>query len=245
MSVRRVIVEVDPAALNVAEFCRLHGVSTWFFWDLRRRYHLEGDAVLTPKSRAPRHPAGRTPAAIEDMIVAKRKELGDAGLDDGAATIAFHLREVPGLPSESTIWRMLKARGMVVAAPSKAPRSAARSYTADRANECWALDDWEWALADGSPVKILDVIDDHSRYAVASTAMRSCTGTGALDALAGAAVYVGWPARFWSDNARSFTGTLATALGALGVTASHTRPYSPRSNGKVCEHHGWRSIASV
>jgi transposase InsO family protein len=237
MSLRRAIIEVDPAMLNVAEFCRVHGVSTWFFWDLRRRYGIEGVAVLTPKSRAPRHPAKRTPTEIEDAIVAKRKDLDDAGLDCGAATIAFHLRDLPGLPSESTIWRILTARGMIVATPSKAPTPGGRSYTAERANECWALDDWEWTLVDDSPVKILDVIDDHSRYAVTCTAMTSCTGAGAFEALAGAAAFVGWPTRFWSDNARSFTGALATALAPLGVAASHTRPYSPRSNGKVERFH--------
>src|SRR5215204_2983855 len=115
MSVRRAIIEADLAGLNVTEFCGAHGVSRWFFYDLRRRHCLEGDVVLEPKSRAPHHPAGRTRADVEDAIVAKRKELDDAGLDCGAATIAFHLRDLPGVPSECTIWRILTARGQIVA----------------------------------------------------------------------------------------------------------------------------------
>jgi transposase InsO family protein len=237
MSLRRAIVEADTSELNVAEFCRSHGVSTWFFWDLRRRYNDEGEAALQPKSRAPHHPAGRTPADVEDAIVAMRKQLDDAGLDCGAATIAFHLRDLPGVPSESTIWRILTARGQIVAQPAKAPKHAGRSYTAERANECWALDDWDWFLADGTPVKVLDVLDDHSRYAVACTAMRHCTGAAAFEALAGAAELVGWPTRFWSDNAKAFTETLAAALAPIGVAASHTRPYSPQSNGKAERFH--------
>jgi hypothetical protein len=43
MSLRRAIVEADPGELNVTEFCRCHGVSTWFFWNLRRRYAAEGE----------------------------------------------------------------------------------------------------------------------------------------------------------------------------------------------------------
>lgn len=237
MCLRRAIVEADPGTMNVTEFCRSHGVSTWFFWNLRRRYADEGDAALAPKSRAAHHPAGRTSVEVEDAIVAKRKELDDAGLDSGPATIAFHLRELPGLPTESTIWRLLKARGQIVAQPAKAPRHAGRSYTAERANECWALDDWEWALADGTVVHILDVIDDHSRYAVACTALLHCSGAATFEALAEAAPWVGWPARFWSDNAKAFTATLAAALAPLGVAASHTRPYSPRSNGKAERFH--------
>jgi transposase InsO family protein len=237
MSVRRAIIEADTNTLNVARFCRDHGVSTWFFWDLRRRHEREGDVVLEPKSRAPHRPAGRTCSEVEEAIVRTRKELDDAGWDCGPASIAFELRDLPGLPHESTIWRILTARGLIVADPSKAPKHSGRSFTAERANECWALDDWTWTLADGTDVQILDVLDDHSRYAVACTAMPTCTGAGAFDVIAHGASYLGWPQRFWSDNARAFTGTLATAMTALGVTASHTRPYSPRSNGKVERFH--------
>jgi transposase InsO family protein len=237
MSLRRAIVEADTSELNVTEFCRAHGVSTWFFWDLRRRYTREGDVALEPKSRAPHHPAGRTPPAVEEAIVRTRKELHDAGWDCGPASIAFALRDLPGLPHESTIWRILVARGLVVADPSKAPKASRRSFTAERANECWALDDWTWHLADGTAVQILDVLDDHSRYAVACTVMPTCTGAATFDVITHGASMLGWPQRFWSDNARAFTGTLATALAPLGVAASHTRPYSPRSNGKVERFH--------
>jgi transposase InsO family protein len=237
MSLRRAIVEADTAGMNVADFCRCHGVSTWFFWDLRRRHARDGDAVLEPKSRAPHHPAGRTPLAVEEAIVGKRKELDDAGWDCGPASIAAALDGLDGLPHESTIWRILTARGLIVADPSKAPKGTGRSFTAERANECWALDDWTWRLGDGTAVQILDVLDDHSRYAVACTAMPSCTGAAAFDVFATAASYLGWPQRFWSDNARAFTGTLAHAVRPLGVTASHTRPYSPPSNGKVERFH--------
>src|SRR5262245_33704887 len=133
VSLRRAIVEAVTSEMNVAEFCRDHRVSTWFFWDLRRRYAREGEVVLTAKSRAPHHPAGRTPVVMEDAIVAARKELDDAGWDCGPASIAFRLRDLAGLPSETTIWRILTARGLVVAQPAKAPKPRGVSYTAARA----------------------------------------------------------------------------------------------------------------
>jgi transposase InsO family protein len=237
MSIRRAIVEIDPSTINVTEFCRSHGVSTWFFWDLRRRFAVEGEAALTPKSRAPRRVANRTPARIEGAIVAKRKELLDAGFDAGAGSIAFHLRHLPGLPTESTIWRILKARGFITPDPTKAPKHAHRSFTAERANDCWQLDDTTWELAGGAPVKILNVIDDHSRLAVASVALESCTGAATLTALATAATTLGWPARFLSDNAKAFRQVLAEALGAMGIAHGHSRPYHPQTNGKVERFH--------
>lgn len=237
MSIRRLVVEVDTRGLNVKRFCAEHEISTWFFWDLRRRYAAEGEAALEPKSRAPRVVANKTPADIEDAIVAKRKELGEAGLDAGAETIAFHLRHLAGVPSVSTIWRILRARGFIAAEPSKAPKRTRRSFTAERANECWQLDDTTWTLAGTAEVKVLNVIDDHSRLLVASTAMTTCTGAATLGALAPAATVLGWPARFLSDNAKAFRHVLADALGAIGVVAGHSRPYHPQTNGKVERFH--------
>ena len=54
--------------------------------------------------------------------------------------------------------------------PAKAPKTAGRSFQAERANDCWQIDDTIWALADDTEVKILNVLDDHSRLLVASTA---------------------------------------------------------------------------
>jgi transposase InsO family protein len=237
MSIRRLIVEIDPSTINVTRFCAEHGISTWFFWDLRRRFSLEGDKALTPRSRAPRRVANKTPIDIEDAVVAKRKELLDAGHDAGPASIAFELRHLEGLPSESTIWRRLKSRGFIVDDPSKAPKGSRRRFTATRANESWQLDDTTWALADGTEVKVFNVIDDHSRLNVAATAMATCTGSASLRSLAAAAAVLGWPQRIQSDNAKAFRHTLTTALAELGIAAAHSRPHHPQTNGKVERFH--------
>lgn len=238
MSLRLAVVALDTSTVDVTEFCRAHGISTTWFYDLRKRYAAEGEAGLLARSRAPINPAGRIPAWIEDEVVTKRKELVDAGLDAGPATIWFHLAgRVEPLPSEATIWRILRARGHIVPQPRKAPKPRG-SFTAARANECWALDDTTWPLTDGSEVKILNVIDDHSRLLVASVVVgRSCTGTATLAALATAAGRWGWPERIWADNAKAFKQTLAKALQPLGVSTSHTKPYHPHSNGKVERFH--------
>ncbi len=242
MSLRRAIVESDPATFNVTRFCAEHGVSPWFFWDLRRRHRVEGDVVLEPKSRAAHVVANKTPVHVEDAVVAERKRLDDAGLDSGPATIRFHLLDDPEIaddeiPHESTIWRILKARGFIVDDPSKRPKRTHRSFTAERANECWQIDDTGWWLADHSDVKILNSIDDHSRLLTASTAMATCTGAATFAALADAAGVVGWPERTLSDNATEFRHTLANSLAHLGIAAGHSRPYHPQTCGKVERFH--------
>ena len=234
MSVRRLIVEVDLDGLNVREFCAAHGISTWFFYDLRRRWRRDGDAALEPRSRAPQRVWNKTDSDVEDRLVAARKQLKDAGLDFGPDAVAA---AVVDSPSAATVYRILKTRGFIVAEPRKAPKRSQRRFNAERANESWQLDDTAWALADGTPVKILNIVDDHSRLLVASVAMATCTGAGALAAVADAAATLGWPARFQSDNASTFRHVLADALRPLGVAAAHSRPNHPQTNGKVERFH--------
>jgi transposase InsO family protein len=238
MSVRRLVVEVDAEDLNVTRFCAQHGISTWFFYDLRRRYAAGGLAALEPRSRAPHRVANRTSSDVEDAIVALRKELTDAGLDAGPATIAFHLaaRGIEPRPSEATIWRVLSRRGFIVADPSKAPKHTTRRFAAERANECWQADDTTWTLADDAEVKIINVIDDCTRVAAECRAVPTATMAAVFDALSGGAREWGWPERMLWDNAKAhhaLTPTLAT----LGIATGHPRPYHPQTCGKVERFH--------
>jgi transposase InsO family protein len=237
------IVEVCLDGLNVREFCRSHGVSTWFFYDLRRRYQAEGEAALAVRSKAAKRVANRTASEVEEMIVALRKQLGEDGLDCGAATIRFHLGQARGdpagqrTPSEATIWRVLRRRGFIVAQPHKASKHSHRRFAAARANECWQIDDTSWALEDGTEVKIINVIDDATRLVVAAQAVRTCTGAAALEAVLSGAGRWGLPERMLSDNGPSFRETLAQALGQLGVGYRHSRPHHPQTCGKVERFH--------
>jgi transposase InsO family protein len=243
MSVRRVIVDCDPATMNVTEFCRDHGVSTWFFWDLRRRFASHGEAALSPGSRAPKRVANRLGDDVRDEIVRWRKLLEEAGLDAGAASIAWHHHHEHGwAPSEASIWRVLRQRGFVVANPRKAPKRALRRFQADRANELWQIDATKWELADGTIVEILNVLDDASRVLVASRAVGSCTIATTWQTLCSAASTWGWPEALLSDNARAFRGSdgnggIVSNLQALGIRPAHSRPYHPQTCGKVERFH--------
>ncbi len=87
MSLRLAIAQIDVTEVNVAAFCRDHSISRDRFYTIRRRYEAEGEAGLVQRSRAPNTVANKTSPAVEDLIVSKRKELDDDGLDAGAETI--------------------------------------------------------------------------------------------------------------------------------------------------------------
>jgi transposase InsO family protein len=238
MSLRRLIVETDATSLNVTEFCAQHRISTWFFYDLRRRYAAEGPAALELRSRAPHRAANRTPVEVEDAVVALRKELVDAGLDAGPSTIAYHLAQrssVP-VPSEATIWRILHRRGFITPDPSKVPKHSGRRFAAERANECWQYDDTHWQLADGTNVKIFNALDDCSRLALVCLAVPTVTTAAIFEALTAAANKWGWPERTLCDNASAHLA-LDDTFAALGIATSHSRPYHPQTCGKVERFH--------
>ena len=234
---------------TVAEVCESHGISRSWLYELIARYREAGDEGLRPRSKRPRRSPTRTAARVEDDIVALRKELTELGVDAGAHTIHYHLtrryrRARRTVPSPSTIWRVLSRRGFVTAQPQKRPRSSWRRFEAELPNECWQADTTHWALADGTDVEILNVIDDHSRLLVASRAFPTAKAADVVETFHHATAELGVPASMLTDNGAIFTaksrnGTCAIELEliALGVDYKHSRPYHPQTCGKVERFH--------
>jgi transposase InsO family protein len=241
-----VVAAVVVEGRSKAEVARAYGVSRRWVITLVQRYLSEGDVGLEPRSRRPLSCPGRTPAAIEDEIVAMRKDLTRRGHEAGAATIAFHLQRRHGAaPAISTIWRILTQRGFVTAQPHKRPKSSYVRFCAEQPNERWQADITHWALADGTDIEILNLIDDHSRYCLASTARRVFKAGDVKDVFCQAAARYGDPPALLSDNAAVFTGryrqagrvALEVTLAAKGISFVHSRPYHPQTCGKVERFH--------
>src|SRR4029450_7638718 len=87
----RLRIAVASDELNVAAFCRQHGVSRQTFYEWGRRYRGDAPEALAPRPRPPRPSPRRLGADIEDAVVALRKELAELGVDHGPATIQWHL----------------------------------------------------------------------------------------------------------------------------------------------------------
>jgi transposase InsO family protein len=243
---RLVVTAVLVEGRAKAEVARSYQVSRTWVHELVRRYQTEGDAGLEPRSRRPHSNPAQTPRGVEDEIVALRKQLTDDGLDAGAATIAAHLHRRHGSsPSTATIWRILTRRGFVTPQPHKRPRSSLIRFQADQPNERWQADTTHWHLSDGTDVEILNIIDDHSRLAVASTARRVFKAADVVDVFDDAFTRWGLPASVLTDNGAVFTANfrgrgqvaLERHLLALGIRLHHSRAYHPQTCGKVERFH--------
>jgi len=228
-----------------AGVARDYGVSRRWVHELVRRFDAEGEAGLEPRSRRPRGSPQRTPETLEEEIVELRKHLVDQGLDAGAHTIATHLIRRRGkAPAVATIWRVLSRRGFVTPQPQKRPKSSFIRFEAQMPNERWQADITHWALAGGTEVEILNVIDDHSRFLIASCARRVFKAADVVASFHEAAAAHGFPAQMLTDNGAVFTAVprggrcaMELELASLGISYRHSSPYHPQTCGKVERFH--------
>ncbi|CPR11567.1 transposase fora [Mycobacterium bohemicum DSM 44277] len=243
-----VITAVTVEGRSKSEVARDYDLSRQWVQQLCKRYEADGDAAFVPHSRRPHHSPQAVPADVEDRIVRLRKTLTKRGLDAGADTIATHLATDPSIahtPAVSTIWRILKRRGFVTPQPHKRPRSSWKRFEAELPNQCWQADVTHWHLAHGGGVEILNILDDHSRLAIASLARRTISGPDVTTTFTTAFATYGPPASVLTDNGAIFTGAprrggrtaLEITLGTLGINYLTSRPYHPQTCGKVERFH--------
>ena len=113
--------------------------------------------------------------------------------------------------------------------------------------ELWQLDLIEIPLADGTEIKVLTGVDDHSRYCVSAQAMLRATGRAVCRGLAAALGRYGIPEEVLTDNGKQFTGRFGKPrpaevlferiLRENGITHRLTRVRAPTTTGKVERFH--------
>ncbi len=230
---------------SVGELAAAHGVHRSWLYKLLARYRREGEPGFEPRSRRPRRSPGAIAPALADEIVALRTNLLDQGLDGGALTIHWHLARRHGaVPSVSSVWRVLRRRGLVTPQPQKRPRSALVRFQAELPNECWQSDMTHWVLAAGQGCEIVNFIDDCSRLDLRSVALAVTTAVDVGQIFQQARAVYGTPAAVLTDNGCIFTAehrggkvVLETELERLGIRHKHARPYHPQTCGKVERFH--------
>lgn len=226
--------------INITRFCREHDLSRTMFHKYLNRFRTEGADGLTRRSTAPHHHPTAFGPAMAEAVLRARKELADQGLDNGPISIRWRLeaQDHTPVPSQSTVYRILREHGQIIAQPRKKPRTRRRFEYTDP-NGCWQIDGMEHHLADGTKVCIIQIIDDHSRLDVGTYAADGETTTATWAALQHAFAGYGLPVKLLSDNGLAFTGKhrgriveLERHLAALGITTIASTPHHPQTCGK-------------
>lgn len=231
---------------NVRAACAQVGVKPKTFYKYLARFKAEGVEGFYPRSRRPVFSPTKLSAVVEDAVVRARKELDEQGWDAGAEQIAFWIADHPQhwppgavVPSRASINRVLQRRGQVVAVPQRRPRRTRHRFEAAEPNSMWQMDGFQFTLAQGQDVMILQIIDDCSRLDLALRAAPSENGQDVWAAFVYASQRHGLPARFLTDNGGAFSGRrrgwtsrLEENLHALGVHTITSSIRHPQTCGK-------------
>jgi putative transposase len=226
----------------VSTFCAEHGITRKSFYQLRKRVKLDGPAaVLEPRTRRPESSPSKLSDEVKAQAVAVRAALEASGLDHGPISVhdKMHAMGLPRVPSPASLARIFREAGVARLEPKKKPRSAWRRFVYPAPNACWQLDATEYVLSGGRTCVIFQLIDDHSRYAVASHVASGETVKDAIIVVDKAIAAHGVPQRLLSDNGlalnpsrRGYVGRLVGHLSALGVETITGKPYKPTTQGK-------------
>jgi len=242
--VRLAITQWPPDAPRGAAttFCAEHGISRKTFYEIRRRTVEDGPAAaLEPRSRRPNTSPTKLTEEVKHHALGVRAALEASGLDHGPISVhdKMHAMGLDPVPSTASLARIFREAGVARLEPKKKPRSAWRRFVYPAPNACWQLDATEYVLTGGRTCVIFQLIDDHSRYALASHVASSETAEAAIAVFDKAMAAHGVPQRLLSDNGvalnpsrRGFLGQLVHHVSRPGVEAITGKPYKPTTQGK-------------
>mgnify|MGYP002386546156 FL=1 len=223
-------------------FCAEHSISRKTFYAIRKRALVDGQAAaLEPRSRRPKSSPSTIADEVKQQAVAVRAALESSGLDHGPISVHDKMQALgmTPVPSIAALARIFRASGVARAEPRKKPRAAYRRFVYPAPNACWQLDATEYVIAGGRKCVIFQLIDDHSRYAVASHAATGETSRDAIRVVKKAIKRHGVPQRLLSDNGmalnpsrRGIVGQLVEYVTRLGVEPITGKPYKPTTQGK-------------
>ncbi|WP_419776587.1 integrase core domain-containing protein [Mycolicibacterium neoaurum] len=231
----------------VSTFCAEHRISRKSFYELRKRARLDGPAsVLEPRSRRPMSSPSRLSDELKAQAVAVRGALQSSGMDHGPINVYEKMRSMglDQVPSTAALARIFREAGVASVEPKKRPRAAWRRFVYPAPNACWQLDATQYVLTRGRKCVIFQLIDDHSRYALASHVAYAETVTDAITVVDKAITAHVVPQRLLTDNGlavnpsrRGHIGRLVSNVSALGVQAITGKPYKPTTQGKTERFH--------
>src|SRR5712691_13399552 len=190
---------------KVVEVARRVGVSRQTLHGWIARYEAGGLSSLADRSHRPSSCPHQTGAEVEATICELRREhpgwgprriehqLAKSGLDP--------------VPSRSSIYRCLRRHGLIELRRRRKRRDEYRRWERERPMQLWQMDVMGGVLLDdGTELKMVTGIDDHSRFCVAAGLVTRAISKAVCEVLAASLARWGIPDEILTDNGKVFTG---------------------------------------
>ena len=236
----RAVLEV-MAGIPVTEVADRYGVSRQSVHAWLARYREEGPSGLADRSHKVHAHPWQIPAELESAVC----ELRRAHCKWGPKRLVFEIgRRGHGVVTRSTVYRVLVRNKLIEPRSRRRRRRDYVRWERPVPMQLWQLDVTASAfLIDGTEVKIVTGLDDHSRYCVIARAVMRATARPVCRAFAEAMTVYGVPEEVLTDNGTVFTGRFIKPRPAEvlfericrenGITQRLTKPRSPTTTGKI------------
>jgi len=229
---------------KVVEVAQRLGVSRQTVHAWLARYEQGGLGSLADRSHRPRSCAHQTPAAVEALICEMRRQHSGWGPRRIEHELAKRLDVVP---SRSSIYRCLKRHGLIELRSRRKRREEFQRWQRDRPMQLWQIDVMGGVLLDdGTELKVVDGVDDNSRFCVMAVLVRRAITREVCGAFASALKRYGVPDEVLTDNGKVFTGRFGPNPSEVlfdricrenGIAHRLTKPRSPTTTGKIERFH--------
>ncbi|MBA3552879.1 MAG: IS481 family transposase [Actinobacteria bacterium] len=239
------VLEVVQDGWKVVEVARRVGVSRQTLHAWIARYEAGGLAALADRSHRPGSCPHQTDAEVEATICELRREHPGWG----PRRLEHHLARsgVAPVPSRSSIYRCLRRHGLIELRRRRKRRDEYRRWERERPMQLWQMDVMGGVLLeDGTELKVVTGIDDHSRFCVAAGLVTRAISKAVCEVLGASLARWGIPDEILTDNGKVFTGRFGPQPVEVlfdricrekGISHRHTGVRSPTTTGKIERFH--------
>ncbi|MGH3993914.1 MAG: IS481 family transposase, partial [Pseudonocardiaceae bacterium] len=230
---------------KVSEVAEHFGVARQTVHRWITRHNAGGVLALADASHRPHGCSHQIAAELEALICEIRRlhpgwgprrilhELGRQGIDP--------------LPGRSSIYRCLKRHNLIELRRRKKRRDEFRRWERDRPMQLWQMDVMGGVmLDDGTDLKVVTGLDDHSRFCIAAGLVVRATSRAVCEVFKASMLTYGVPDEVLTDNGKVFTGRFGPQPVEVlfdricrenGIKHLLTAPRSPTTTGKVERFH--------
>lgn len=233
----------EGGSVSMAELCRRFNVSRKTGYKWFSRWQQGGKESLVDLSRKPHSSPGKSSDTIESEVVKLRREHPRWG--GRKLKQVLETRGVSGVPSPSSITRILHRHGLIDPAESKKHQPWKR-FEMDAPNDIWQIDfKGDFALAGGGRCYPLTLLDDCSRYSLGVFACGNQRGVTVKQHFRNVFQRHGIPLAIYVDNGnpwgtsreRTRHSRVSAWLMRQDIEVIHGRPYHPQGRGKIERFH--------
>jgi transposase InsO family protein len=230
---------------KVTEVAQRLGVARQSVHNWIARYEAGGLPALADRSHKPAGCAHQIAPVLEAMICELRRQhpgWGPRRIEHQLAKQGVEL-----VPSISSIYRCLKRHNLIELRRRRKRRDEFRRWERDRPMQLWQMDLMGGVLLnDGTDLKVVTGVDDHSRFCVVAGLVRRATSRAVCEVFVSSLTTYGIPDEVLTDNGKVFTGRFGLHHTEVmfdricrenGISHRLTAPRTPTTTGKIERFH--------